>query len=208
MSDQEIEKLKNNSDLQQNVDNSSKAVDKSEKKQGLVKSRKKSTGQPKKNGGARPGAGRPKGKMNALTIEKMKIKKEFEDRVAHHAHTLFNAQMTLAMGTQFLLKRTKVKNKKGWRWTPFEKVTEEQEMIDYLDGKFKDDTSQYFLLTAEKPDSKAIDSLLDRGFGKAAQSLTLKDERPDPIEEILKKFDLLDDEGNPTGNARQTQSSS
>jgi hypothetical protein len=193
---EEAEILKNNSVSDKPVDNSVKTVDK-------PKPKKAAKG---KNGGTRPGAGRPKGGMNAKTKEKMAVKKEFEGRVAHHAHELFNAQVTLAMGTQYLLKRTKVKTAKGFRWTPFERVTDLDEMISYLDGKFKGSATAYYMLTAEKPDAKAIDSLLDRAFGKAPQNLNIKDDRENPIETILKGFGLLEDEGN-SDNAGEAEGS-
>lgn len=203
----ELENLKNESSLTKTVDNLSQPVDKSKKVQGSKKIKKKSTVKPK-HGGKRPGAGHPKGKLHAKTLERMRIKAEFEDRVAHHANALFNAQMSLAMGSKFVFKRVRTKTSKGYRWSRFEVVQDPAEIMKFLDGDFKKAENEYFMITTDKPDSKAIDSLLDRSFGKAAQSLTLKDERPDPIAEILKKFDLLDDEGNPTGNDRQAQSSS
>lgn len=190
-----IENLKNNSISQQNVDKPKKVVDKSVPKKG----KKKSTGK----GGARPGAGRPKGGMNAETIEKMKVKQAFEARVALHANALFNAQMSLAMGTQMILKRVKKKTNKGWRWSSYEKVTDEKEILEYLDGKFDKDENQFFVITVDKPDARAIDSMLDRLMGKAPQNLNIKDDREDPIGEILKKYGLLDDEGNST-DARET----
>lgn len=204
---EESEKLKNNSVSEQPVDNSAIPVDKSKGKQRPKKVVKKSTPKkPKKNGGRRPGAGRPKGKMNARSIEKMAVKKEFEDRVAKQAHQLFNAQVTLALGEQYLFVRYQVKTAKGMRWSKFERVTDPEVMIQYLDGDFKDSKDQYFMITAAKPDAHAIDSLLDRAFGKAPQNLNIKDDRPDPIATILKKFGLLEEEGD-SNNARQTEGS-
>lgn len=152
---------------------------------------------PKKRGGRRPGSGRKPGKLSQKSIEKLAIKKEFEIRVARNAQALFNAQVTLALGAQYLFKRYKVKAGKSYRWSRFERVTDPKEMIDYLDGKYaKEKNTVYYMITAEKPDAKAIDSLLDRAFGKAPQNLNIKDDRPDPIAEILKKFGLLEEEGN------------
>lgn len=159
----------------------------------------------KKNGGARPGAGRPKGSISPETKLKIAAKQRFEKRVRHHAKELFNAQYTLAMGVQYVMKRERYKGKNGWRWTPFEKVEDPEEIANFLDGKYTEDTHQYFMLTVEKPDARAIDSLLDRAFGKAPQSLEIKDERPDPIEEVLRKFGLLEEEGNSADDG-QTES--
>lgn len=201
------ESLKNNSNGDKTVDKSAPSVDNSKAKQGSIDGVNKSTGKKRGRGGARPGAGRPKGKMEAKTIEKMHVKKAFEDRVAKNAHRLFNAQVTLALGTQYLFKRQKVKSGKRWRWTPFERVTDPEEMLAFLDGDFSKDADKvYYMITADKPDSKAIDSLLDRGFGKAPQNLNIKDDRPDPIATILKKFGLLEDEGD--SSAGQTEGTS
>ncbi len=183
----EAEKVKNNSVQSEPVDKSVKTVDK-----------------PKQNGGARPGAGRPKGSMNANTIEKMAAKKKFEDRVAKHADALFDAQVAVAKGVQYLFKRFQIDTPKGKRWSKFEIVQDPDEMTKYLDGEFEKSKTEYFMLTADKPDIHAIDSLLDRAFGRAAQSLTVKDDRPDPIESILKKFGLLEEEGN-SDHAGQTE---
>lgn len=189
------EKPKNNSVQAAPVDNSGKAVDKPKPKQRG------------KNGGRRPGAGRPKGKMNAKTIEKMAVKKQFEDRVAHHADALFNAQVSLAIGTQYVFMRYKVKTAKGVRWSKFERVTDPDEIIKFLDGDFEKSENEYYMITADKPDAHAIDSLLDRAFGKAPQNLNIKDDRRDPIASILKKFGLLEEEGD-SDNAGQAEGSS
>lgn len=193
----EIESLKNNSDTTQPVDNSPKTVDKSipslaPKKQG--------------RGGARKGAGRPKGKMEKRSIEKMMVKKEVENRIAKHAQKLLTAQLSVALGTQFLFMRYMIETPKGKRWSRFERVEDPDVMRQYLDGELKDRKTEYYMITAEKPDVGTIDSLLDRTFGRAPQNLNIKDDRPDPIATILGKFGLLDEEGN--SNAGKTQDTS
>lgn len=160
----------------------------------------KSKSVPGKNGGARPGAGRPKGKLSPKTIEKLAVKKAFEDRVAKNANSLFNAQITVAHGAQYLFKRYKV----GKGWSKFERVTDPEEMAEYLDGDFAEDKDRvYYMLTAEKPDVRAIDSLLDRAFGRAPQNLNIKDDRPDPIAAILQHFGLIEGDT----DAEQTEDS-
>lgn len=158
---------------------------------------------PGKNGGWRPGAGRPKGSVSEETKLKNEAKKEFEKKVARASTRLFNAQMSMALGVQVLYKRYRIFTGGKPRWSQIERVTDPDEAASYLNGDFENDDSQYFMLTLKDPDLKAIDSLLDRSFGKAAQSLSIKDDRPDPIETILKKFNLLEDEGN-SDDAGQT----
>lgn len=75
----------------------------------------------KVNGGARPGAGRKAGGMNAKTVERLAVKQAFIDRVYQHADELFELQMA----------------------------------------------------NARKGDGKAIESLLDRAFGKSQENLDL-----------------------------------
>lgn len=197
-----IEKIEKQSIPEQPVDNSAQAVDKSEEQQGS-----KVIPTKKRKGGARPGAGRKPGKLSQKTIEKLAIKKQFEDRVARHADDLFQAQITLAKGAQYLFVRRRQKTAKGWRWSRLERVEDPEIMIDYLDGKFKDSKDEYYMITADKPDSHAIDSLLDRAFGKAPQNLNIKDERPDPIATILARFGLLDQERD-SKNAGQAEGTS
>lgn len=202
---QETEILKNNSAKSQDVENSKEPVENNDDKQRSVSTsddnkKKANVEKPEKgkNGGARPGAGRPKGGMNKASITKMEAKKKFELRVAKQADVLYNAQFTLATGTQYLFKRFKIeyKDKKGntkWKWSPIEIVSDPNEIASYLDGEYKDDDTTYYMITAEKPDVKAIDSLLDRSFGKAPQSLKIHDDRPDPIGLILAQFGITPD---------------
>ena len=62
-----------------------------------------------------------------------------------------------------------------------------------MDGEFEnDDSVMYVMLTADKPDAKAIDSMLDRGFGRAPVTIETPDKR-DPVEMLLTKFGLLEE---------------
>lgn len=202
----ENESLKNNSNEGKPVDNSTPPVDKSPSKQGSKVIPPKKKPKKKGRGGARPGAGRPKGKMEPRTLEKMAVKKKVEERIAARAEDLLNAHLTVALGVQYVFTRRLVKTKKGPRWSKFERVLDPDEIRKFLDGEFDKAKTQFYMITAEKPDVHAIDSLLDRSFGKAPQNLNIKDDRPDPIASILKKFGLLDDEGE--SDAGQTKETS
>ena len=57
---------------------------------------------PKKNGGARPGAGMPPGYVTKKKLEANKIKAAFNQMILRSATKLFNAQMGLAVGEQSL----------------------------------------------------------------------------------------------------------
>jgi len=56
---------------------------------------------------------------------------------------------------------------KGMKSKP-ELVTSQKEIEDYLAGE-TDANSDYYFITTERPDNRALDSLFDRTFGKAQQ---------------------------------------
>jgi hypothetical protein len=88
-----------------------------------------------KNGGARPGAGRPKGKLSKLNEQRQKAKERFIARVNKMVDPLFNAQATIAVGASYLYRVDK--DDKGHD-LPAELVTDPAEIKDYIDGKFED----------------------------------------------------------------------
>lgn len=120
-------------------------------------------------GGARPGAGRPKGKQDKATLEKQKVQKELHRRIMKSTDRLFNAQISLAEGCNFLMridKDSKGNNK------PAVVVESEAEIKDYLDENY--DSDSYYYITTQKPDNKAIDSMIDRVYGKATNNVDIK----------------------------------
>lgn len=144
----------------------------------------------KGKGGARPGAGRKKGKKTAKTLEREATLRAFRDRVMQHADILFNAQLTLARGQTFLFKIEKelqLGHKGGKRYVSSRPklVTDQQEIEDYLAGNIEsgdendenDPQATYYYITSKEPNNQAIDALLDRTFGKSTQvtELTGKD---------------------------------
>lgn len=137
-------------------------------------------GKPKK-GGPQPGSGRPKGKLNKTTIEAMAVKRDYLDRVRRNADKLFNAQLSLATGTQMLF--VIHTDSKGVRRKP-ELVTDVEIISRFLDenegvdgvmkmGEHAEDSKveDYFFVTTKVPDSKTISDMLDRAFGKAEATL-------------------------------------
>jgi len=55
-------------------------------------------------GGARPGAGRPKGSKTPATLEREAALKSFREMVIEKVKPLFEAQYTLARGTSFMFR--------------------------------------------------------------------------------------------------------
>lgn len=150
----------------------------------------------RKKGGPQPGSGRPKGKLNKSTLEAMAVKKKYLQRIRKNADRLFNAQFSLATGTQMLF--VIHTDSKGRRGKP-ELVTDvdiisrfldenegmdgSMKINDYSEGSACDD---YFFLTTKLPDSKTITDMLDRALGKPDQKLVLGDDDPqdNPYEEL------------------------
>lgn len=123
-------------------------------------------------GGARPGAGRPKGSMNESTRERMKIKQAFQERVAQNADRLFNAQFNLATGEQYLMWKHKVGN--GAKERTIVEVVDDLETIKgYLDGTLDINESEFYFISTKPANGSAIDSMLDRSFGKADSTIDM-----------------------------------
>jgi hypothetical protein len=132
-----------------------------------------------KNGGARPGAGRPKGKQNAKTIERAELKKQFEDRIAQVTERLFAAQMTLAEGASYLYV---IRTDSDGKRQKAELVSDPDVIAAYIDGDLDaSGDDEYHYITTERPDNRAIDSLLDRVFGKAPQELKHTGDPDNPV---------------------------
>lgn len=135
-------------------------------------------------GGFRPGSGRPKGRKDNATLEKEAVLKAFRGKVMADADALYIAQRTLAKGLTYLYKIEKEKfvGPKGgisYKAKPPKLVTSQWEIEAWLSDKVSDvpldkgPEATYYYLTTEKPSSPAIDSLLDRTFGKAVQAVEL-----------------------------------
>lgn len=145
---------------------------------------------PGKNGGARPGAGRPKGVQSVETRRRAAALEAYKKRVRLQTQRLLDAQMTMAMGVTTLWRIPKVveerKNKDGEVVNSRERngkpeiVTSQRDVEKYLAGDFDNDPkADYYFITTDKPDNRALDSLLDRTYGKATQPLSGDPEDPD-----------------------------
>lgn len=145
-------------------------------------------------GGARPGAGRPKGSENAATKKRRLAEQEYRARVIRHVPELFNAQLNLAKGVTYLIRIDEVKNSKGQIVKKHRIVESPTEMIEVLDELQDSERGvvddHYYYISHKPPSSAAIDSMMDRVFGKAPLSITAD------IESHLleKEYDELTDE--------------
>lgn len=117
-------------------------------------------------GGARQGAGRPKGSQNEATKERLAIKQAFQDRVAANADRLFNSQFNLATGEQYLMCKRIVGI--GTKQRVVTDVVDSVETIkDYINGDLDNSDDEYYFISTKPANGMAIDSMLDRAFGKA-----------------------------------------
>jgi hypothetical protein len=118
-------------------------------------------------GGARPGAGRPKGGENESTKLKRKAEKKLLGRRLAVASRILNAQINLAEGCTYVYEIVTEGEKKVHRL-----VTDPGRIESFLnDGPPDEDT--YMYITTEKPDTRAIADFFDRTFGKPAQAVEL-----------------------------------
>ena len=132
-------------------------------------------------GGARPGAGKPKGYVHQSTLEREAVLERFRQRAMANADALYNAQYSLAVGSQMVFRRDTVEDENGKKKTIHTLVTDPIEVKEMLDataaegGKVGED---YYIITTIQPDNRALDSIFDRTFGRPTQVIELP--APDP----------------------------
>lgn len=123
-------------------------------------------------GGAREGAGRPKGSKDPHTIEREAVLAEYRSRICQQAQRLLDAEMTVALGCSFLFCKRKA-DKKGER--KVERVTSEETIRQYLNGELDNAEDEYYYITADKPDTLTIRGMFDRTFDKPGQRVAVTD---------------------------------
>jgi hypothetical protein len=136
-----------------------------------------------KSGGARPGSGMRKGTKLKRTLEKEHIYAEYKQRVMKHADTIFNAQITNAVGNVYIYQVIEEVNEDGKKTGKKKHVLIEdpetiKEVLDENQGQSGLVDEDYFIVTTAKPDNQAIGDMLDRAFGKATQTLAGDPENP------------------------------
>lgn len=129
-------------------------------------------------GGARPGAGRPKGKLNEQN-ERVKQMRELTKKfIMDNLEPMLRSQLQLANGISYVYKIVKTYDKKQ-KVTKVEHVLVEDpwEIKAFLDehegGNGPVEGEDYYYITTKAPDNRALDSLIDRLFGKARQNIGL-----------------------------------
>jgi len=150
-------------------------------------------------GGARDNAGRPYGSMNTATKEQKVVQEAFRQRVLKSMDKLITSQMNLAEGIQMLYRIDK--DDKGKNSKPVI-VTSKQEIEDYLAGE-TNNNGEYYFITTERPDNRALDSLIDRVFGKSISNIDIKSDGKE-LQPLLVKF-LNDEQSGEDNNGDTTR---
>lgn len=133
-------------------------------------------------GGVRPNSGRKKGYTMPQTLEKQAIKKAFDQRVLRQADILFNSQFANAIGTYYVIRVDEIEDSKGNKKKVHELVEDINEILEVMnstDGQGGTVNDDFYIVATRVPDNKAIDSLLDRAFGKATNHLEVTNTNPE-----------------------------
>ena len=131
----------------------------------------------KGKGGARPGAGRKPGGMNQATKNAMAVKKEMNNRIAQNVDKLLNAQLGLALGETFLFVKRSIELPDGKRRYETEMVEDIDTIKEYVDDdgySLNNNGEDYYFISRKPANNQAIDSLLNRAFGKATEKVEIE----------------------------------
>lgn len=132
----------------------------------------------------RKGGRNKKGKRSKLVLTREEALKAFHNGVIKSTTGLLNVQRMLAFGSIKVFRidshwedSSNGKTKYKVKSKPI-LVSDEDEIIAALDyefgsGESPNDDSTYYFVTTKDPDQRAIDSLLDRTFGRPKESLEL-----------------------------------
>lgn len=134
--------------------------------------------------------GRPKGKLSQKTLDKMKVLEAIRQRTFKVAERIQDAQLSSALGQQFLYRIHT--NSKGFKDKP-ELIEDEYTIRCYLNGDYdsggdQEDKNDYYFITTKAPDTRAIDSMFDRAFGKVSQPIGGGEDGTGPIQVQVVNF--------------------
>lgn len=117
------------------------------------------------NGGARKGAGIKKGQKHLATIEREITLKDIEKQIQKRASKLVDSTYIAAMGTYQIC----ILSRSSTGKVEYLRVRDDEKMKELLDNG--EHGVDYFVFAGEPPEWKAGESLLNRGFGKARESV-------------------------------------
>lgn len=136
-------------------------------------------------GGKREGAGRPRGTENKDTKARRIAEQHMKARIVGATDALLNAQMSLAQGETSLY-RVYYTGQGSKRQKHVEIVTDQETISEYLADNLQDSEDDYYYIATKSPDTRSIDSLFDRAYGRATQSvdLTSDGEKIQPVQVV------------------------
>lgn len=113
-----------------------------------------------------------------ITLAKEEVYRIVQERLAERALKLIDTQTVISHGTMKVYKITYHMEGKRRVKNPPELVTKDKEIAnaigyEYGGGPNPSTDDEYFFITQKDPDNKAIESQLNRVFGKAPQKLDL-----------------------------------
>ena len=111
-----------------------------------------------KNGGARPGAGRPKGSYNLSTISKIEAREYVRKMVTEQMESLVKAQMDHARGISHFMLRDPETGQ-------FKRLTDPSEIEAALNAPGAGEGSTYFIWVKD-PSTQAFTDLMNRALDK------------------------------------------
>lgn len=142
-------------------------------------------------GGVRPGAGRKPGAESETTKIRRKALQEFRDRVSAQVHSLLDAQLNLAKGVSYMYRIDEIEktgsNGKKYIAKEHVLVTDPEEIKHALDDDLVNG-EDYYYITTKTPDNKALDSVLDRTFGRATQNIGFGEDDEGQIKRVEIEF--------------------
>lgn len=121
--------------------------------------------------------------------------RRLQQRTARHSDNLWTAQYQKAVGSMMVYRidEEEVDGKIKRVHTLVTDPAEIKEVLDEGDGGACTVNNNYYFITDVPPDNKAIDSLLDRAFGKASQFIEVQQttQNAETYYELFKKAELL-----------------
>jgi len=126
------------------------------------------------SGGARPGAGKPRGCKHKKTLEQEVALDLYKQRILNNLLPLIRAQFNQAEGMTVMFQRRKVKNSKTGK---LERTGELVRVMDInrVEQLLKGDGQgeNYYYITTKDPNVKALEDLFNRVFGKPKETIEL-----------------------------------
>jgi hypothetical protein len=123
-----------------------------------------------KNGGARPGAGRPKGRKTLATLTKEAMREQVRVRVAARLNPLLDAQLANAEGLKYLITRDKKTGK-------FIRVTEAMARVKQGASE-QEETIEVW---EKDPSILAFTDLMNRAIGKPVEAVEISGKDGEPV---------------------------